>query len=30
MFTLNFCEGEWIFPMVVNLVHDSMFSQLGS
>ena len=26
MFTLKFCEGEWIFPMVVNLVHESMFS----
>ena len=26
MFTLNFCEGEWMFPMVVNLVHESMFS----
>ena len=26
MFTLNSCEGEWIFPMVVNLVHESIFS----
>ena len=26
MLTLNFCKGEWIFPMVVNLVHESMFS----
>ena len=26
MFTLNFCEVEWIFPMVVRLVHESMFS----
>ena len=27
MFTLNFCGQEWIFPMVVNLVHESMFSK---
>ena len=26
MFTLNFCGQEWIFPRVVNLVHESMFS----
>ena len=26
IFTLNFCGQEWIFPMVVNLVHESMFS----
>ena len=26
MFTSNFCGQEWIFPMVVNLVHESMFS----
>ena len=26
MFTLNFCGQEWIFPMVVNLVHESMYS----
>ena len=26
MFTLNFCGHEWIFSMVVNLVHESMFS----
>ena len=26
MFTLNFCEGEWISPIVANLVHESMFS----
>ena len=28
MFTLNFCEEEWMFPMVVNLAHESMFSHL--
>ena len=28
MFTLNFCGQEWIFSMVVNLVHESMFSHL--
>ena len=28
MFTLIFCEEEWIFPKVVNLVHESMFSHL--
>ena len=27
MFTLNFCGQEWIFSIVVNLVHGSMFSQ---
>ena len=26
IFTLNFFGQEWIFSMVVNLVHDSMFS----
>ena len=26
IFTLNFCGQEWIFSMVVNLVHESMFS----
>ena len=26
--TLNFCGQEWIFSMVVNLVHESMFSNL--
>ena len=26
MFTSNFCGQEWIFRMVVNLVHESMFS----
>ena len=26
MFTLKFCGHEWIFSMVVNLVHESMFS----
>ena len=26
MFTLNLCGEECIFPMVVNLVHESMFS----
>ena len=26
MFTSNFCGQEWIFSMVVNLVHKSMFS----
>ena len=26
MFTLNFCEGGNIFPIVVNLVHESIFS----
>ena len=26
LFTLNFCAQEWIFPMVVNLVHESIFS----
>ena len=25
MFTLNFCGQEWIFRMVGNLVHESMF-----
>ena len=25
-FTLNFCRQEWIFPMSVNLVHETMFS----
>ena len=29
MFILNFSEGEWIFPMVVNLAHESMFSPFG-
>ena len=24
--SLNFCGQKWIFPMVVNLVHESMFS----
>ena len=28
MFTLNFCEGEWTFQMLVNLVHESMFSHV--
>ena len=28
MFTLNFCGQGWDFPMVVNLVHESMFSHL--
>ena len=28
MFISNFCEEEWIFPKVVNLVHESMFSHL--
>ena len=28
MFSLNFCGQEWIFPMVVNLVHERMFSHL--
>ena len=27
-FTLNFCGQKWIFSMVVNLVHESMFSNL--
>ena len=27
-FTLNFCGQEFIFSMVVNLVHESMFSNL--
>ena len=27
MFTLNFFQ-DWIFPIVVNLVHESMFSHL--
>ena len=26
MFTLNCCGQEWIFSMVVNSVHESMFS----
>ena len=26
MFTLNFCGQVWMFLMVVNLVHESMFS----
>ena len=26
-FILNFCEEEWTFPMVGNLVHDDMFSK---
>ena len=26
IFTLKFRGQEWIFPMVVNLVHESMFS----
>ena len=26
MLTLNLCGQEWIFPMVVNLAHESMFS----
>ena len=28
-FTVHFCEGEWVFPMVVNLVHDCMFPMVG-
>ena len=28
IFTLNFCGQEWIFSMLVNLVHESMFSHL--
>ena len=27
MFTLKFCGQECIFPMVVNLVHETMFSK---
>ena len=27
MFTLNFSEDDWIFPMVVNLVPESIFSE---
>ena len=26
MFTLNFCDAEEILPIMVNLVHESMFS----
>ena len=26
MFALIFCGQEWNFSMLVNLVHDSMFS----
>ena len=26
MFTFNFCGQGWILPVVVNLVHESMFS----
>ena len=26
MFTLNFCEEDWIFAMVVNLLHECMFA----
>ena len=26
MFTLNFCGQEFIFPMLVNLVHESRVS----
>ena len=29
MFTLNFCEEDWNFPKMVNLVHDSMLSHLS-
>ena len=28
MFNLNFCGQEWMFPMMVNLVHESMVSIL--
>ena len=28
MFTLSFCEEEWVFPKLVNWVHESIFSHL--
>ena len=29
LFISNFYEVEWIFPMAINLVHESIFSIFG-